>query len=128
MGGGRGDRRRPDRIRRVELRDKEIPRGRTKVIDLAGRMLLPAFQDSHIHLISGGMELGQCYLNDLQTKEEVLAKIGAYAAEHPGQDWIVGADGRFRCSQRETRPRKSWMPLSRTGRSISRRRTAIPLG
>jgi len=62
----------------------------TKVIDLAGRMLLPAFQDSHIHLISGGMELGQCYLNDLQTKEEVLAKIGAYAAEHPGQDWIVG--------------------------------------
>ena len=63
---------------------------KTRVIDLAGKMLLPGFQDSHIHLISGGMELEQCNLNDLQTKEEVLARIRAYAAEHPEKEWIVG--------------------------------------
>jgi predicted amidohydrolase YtcJ len=62
----------------------------TKVLDLAGKMVLPGFQDSHVHLISGGMELEQCNLNDLQTKEEVLARIRAYAAENPDKDWIVG--------------------------------------
>jgi len=63
---------------------------KTQVIDLAGKMVLPGFQDSHVHLISGGMELEQCNLNDLQTREEVLARVRAYAAENPDKDWIVG--------------------------------------
>lgn len=62
----------------------------TKILDLAGKMVLPGFQDSHVHLISGGMELEQCNLNDLQTKEEILARIRAYAAENPNKNWIVG--------------------------------------
>ena len=62
----------------------------TKTLDLAGKMVLPGFQDSHVHLISGGMELEQCNLNDLQTKDEILARVRAYAAENPKKDWIVG--------------------------------------
>ncbi|MFZ2053089.1 MAG: amidohydrolase family protein [Candidatus Aminicenantales bacterium] len=62
----------------------------TKVLDLAGKMVLPGFQDSHVHLISGGMELALCDLNDLQTKEQILARIRAYAAENPEKDWITG--------------------------------------
>jgi predicted amidohydrolase YtcJ len=62
----------------------------TKVLDLAGKMVLPGFQDSHIHLISGGMELGQCSLNDLQKKEQILGKIRSYTAENPKKEWIVG--------------------------------------
>jgi predicted amidohydrolase YtcJ len=62
----------------------------TKVIDLAGKMVLPGFQDSHVHLISGGMELAQCNLNDLQTKEQILARIRAYASENPEKEWITG--------------------------------------
>ena len=62
----------------------------TKTLDLAGKMVLPGFQDSHVHLISGGMELEQCNLNDLQTKDEILARVRAYAAENPEKDWIVG--------------------------------------
>jgi predicted amidohydrolase YtcJ len=64
--------------------------GKTKVLDLAGRMVLPGFQDSHVHLVSGGVELGQCNLNDLQTKEEIVAKIRSYAESNPQKDWIVG--------------------------------------
>lgn len=62
----------------------------TEILDLAGKMVLPGFQDSHIHLISGGMELEQCNLNDLQTKDEILTRIRAYAAENSEKDWIVG--------------------------------------
>jgi len=62
----------------------------TRVIDLGGRMVLPAFQDSHIHLVSGGIDLGQCILNDLKSRDEVYARIREYAARNPGKDWIVG--------------------------------------
>ncbi len=62
----------------------------TRVLDLSGKMLLPGFQDSHVHLVSGGVELGQCNLNDLQTKEEILERIKAYAAENPQKEWITG--------------------------------------
>ncbi len=66
-------------------------RGRaTRVVDLGGRMVLPAFQDSHIHLVSGGVELGLCDLNGLRTKDQVMAKVRDYAAAHPGAAWITG--------------------------------------
>jgi predicted amidohydrolase YtcJ len=62
----------------------------TTVVDLGGRMVLPAFQDSHIHLVTGGIELGLCDLNGLRTKEEVFEKIKAYAAANPGLAWVTG--------------------------------------
>jgi len=62
----------------------------TRVVDLGGRMVLPAFQDSHIHLVTGGVELGLCDLNGLRTKREVLAKVKDYAASHADLAWIVG--------------------------------------
>ncbi|MBE3112452.1 MAG: amidohydrolase [Acidobacteria bacterium] len=64
--------------------------GLTVVADLGGKMVLPAFQDSHIHLVTGGVELGLCNLNGLRTKEDVFAKIKAYAAANPGQAWVTG--------------------------------------
>ncbi|MBP1659771.1 MAG: hypothetical protein H6P95_963 [Candidatus Aminicenantes bacterium] len=62
----------------------------TRVVDLGGRMVLPAFQDSHIHLVTGGVELGLCDLNGLGTKEEVQAKVRDYARAHPDAAWITG--------------------------------------
>jgi predicted amidohydrolase YtcJ len=69
----------------LRLRD-----GSTSVADLGGRMVLPAFQDSHIHLITGGIELGLCNLNGLGTKEEVFEKVKAYSAANPGLAWVTG--------------------------------------
>jgi len=62
----------------------------TKVIDLGGRLVLPGFQDSHIHLVTGGIELGQCNLNGLPDKESVFAAVRDYAARNPGRPWITG--------------------------------------
>ena len=64
--------------------------GSTVLVDLGGKMVLPAFQDSHIHLVTGGIELGQCDLNGLRTKEEIFEKIKAYAAANPGAPWVTG--------------------------------------
>ncbi|HEU5041425.1 MAG TPA: amidohydrolase family protein, partial [Gemmatimonadales bacterium] len=45
---------------------------KTEVVDLAGGMLLPGFQDAHVHPISSGVELGECHLHELTTARAVL--------------------------------------------------------
>jgi predicted amidohydrolase YtcJ len=62
----------------------------THVVDLEGGLVLPGFQDAHIHLAEGGLELLQCDLSTSTSPEEHLATIRRYAAEHPGDEWIVG--------------------------------------
>ena len=62
----------------------------TKVIDLDGRMLLPAFQDSHIHPIGGGMQANACDLTDLNDLAAYRSKIAACARAEPDAPWILG--------------------------------------
>jgi predicted amidohydrolase YtcJ len=62
----------------------------TRVVDLAGRMVLPGFQDNHAHPLSGGLELGECNLYSARTPAEVEGVIRAYAAQHPDLEWIRG--------------------------------------
>lgn len=62
----------------------------TRVIDLKGRMLLPAFQDVHIHPISAGLQANSCDLTGLTTAAEYTAAIQKYARAHPGKGWITG--------------------------------------
>jgi predicted amidohydrolase YtcJ len=62
----------------------------TRVVDLSGKMLLPAFHDSHVHPVSGGIEAIECDLHGLATAEEVFAAIRTYAAAHPEASWIRG--------------------------------------
>ena len=62
----------------------------TRVVDLEGRLVLPAFRDSHVHPVSAGIELGLCDLNDLKTVDQVTAKIRTCAAERPDAPWILG--------------------------------------
>lgn len=62
----------------------------TEVIDLAGRLLVPGFQDAHVHPVWGGLDMLRCDLSSLATREEYLARIAAYAREHGEDDWVLG--------------------------------------
>jgi predicted amidohydrolase YtcJ len=62
----------------------------TTVTDLDGRMMLPAFQDSHIHPIYAGIEASACNLNELNDLAAYRAVIGEYAAANPDVEWITG--------------------------------------
>lgn len=63
----------------------------TQVVELAERLVLPAFQDAHIHPISSGVQAASsCDLSSLQTEEQYLEEIARYAAEHPDAGWILG--------------------------------------
>ena len=60
------------------------------VVDLGGRMIMPAIQDSHVHPISGGIEASACDLNGLAGLPEYRATIAEYAAASPDVEWILG--------------------------------------
>jgi predicted amidohydrolase YtcJ len=62
----------------------------TEIVDLSGRMLVPGFQDAHVHPVGGGLDMLQCDLHDLSTEEEYLLAVKTYAEEHPERDWILG--------------------------------------
>ncbi|MGF2950593.1 amidohydrolase [Microbacterium alcoholitolerans] len=62
----------------------------TEIIDLDGRMLIPGFQDAHVHPLWGGLDMLRCDLADLATQDEYLDRIRAYAAEHRDEEWVLG--------------------------------------
>ncbi|MBT2442005.1 amidohydrolase [Streptomyces sp. ISL-36] len=70
---------------------RELVGPRTEVVDLAGRMLIPGFQDAHIHAVFGGIELGECDLSGTTGRDEYLRRIAAFAEAHPDCPWITGS-------------------------------------
>jgi predicted amidohydrolase YtcJ len=63
---------------------------RTRVVDLAGRMLLPGFQDAHVHAQGGGMDRLRIDLSGLHALGDYEAAIRTYAGDHPDAPWILG--------------------------------------
>jgi predicted amidohydrolase YtcJ len=62
----------------------------TEVVDLRGRMLLPGFQDAHIHPPPSGLDMLRCDLSDAYSVPDYERIISTYAAEHPEVEWILG--------------------------------------
>ena len=83
---------RGDRVVAVGTDDDVRPfRGpSTEVMTVPGRMVVPGFQDAHVHPSVGGRNLLNVSLDDLHTKSEYLARIEQVAAANPDLEWIVG--------------------------------------
>jgi hypothetical protein len=62
----------------------------TRVVEASGGLVVPGFQDAHVHPPFAGQNLVRVWLNDLDTREEYLDAIAAYAAAHPQEPWILG--------------------------------------
>ncbi len=65
---------------------------RTRVIDAGGRLVLPGFNDAHVHFIDGGRQLDNVDLKDAPTPQEFARRIGERAGKTPPGEWIVGGD------------------------------------
>ncbi|MBX3092080.1 MAG: amidohydrolase [Cryobacterium sp.] len=80
-----------DRIVAVGHDDvREFIGPKTEVVDLAGRMLVPGFQDAHVHPVWGGLDMLRCDLGDIHSRAGYLDRIGDYARSHPELEWILG--------------------------------------
>lgn len=64
----------------------------TRIIDLHGRLMLPGFHDTHVHLSEGGVEINQVSLEGISQPEQIAERIKAYIKEHPAETWIQGGN------------------------------------
>ena len=56
----------------------------TRMVDAAGRTLLPGFVESHLHLVLGGNELSQLQLGGVSGFDALAASFRDYAAKNSG--------------------------------------------
>jgi predicted amidohydrolase YtcJ len=82
----------------ADIRDLAGPR--TRVIDLKGRLALPAFGDAHVHAINGGLESLRCYMLGLETRQACLDTIAQYCASLPADMWVLGGGWSLECFPR----------------------------
>lgn len=62
----------------------------TDVVDLRGRLLLPGFQDAHVHAPSGGLDRLRIDLSEAHSLQGYLAIVKRYAHEHRDAEWLLG--------------------------------------
>jgi predicted amidohydrolase YtcJ len=74
----------------AEIRPLAGPR--TRLIDAGGKLVLPGFNDSHVHFLSGGFSLANVDLRDASSTEEMARRLKEYARKLPKGRWILGGD------------------------------------
>jgi predicted amidohydrolase YtcJ len=89
--------------------DEQVERFRgigTKLIDAGGKLVLPAFTDSHIHLTDGGFSLVRANLEGAKNVSEIQERLRAYAEKHPDEKWILGGGWNYAMFAPDTLPSK----------------------
>ncbi len=64
----------------------------TKTIDAGGKLLLPGFNDAHVHFVGGGQQLDSVQLNDVTSTDEFVHRIAEQAKKTPKGEWILAGD------------------------------------
>jgi hypothetical protein len=61
----------------------------TKIIHLNGRLVLPGFNDAHVHVPLGGANLVGVHLTDTRSPAEFRQRIAEFAKTAPKGSWIL---------------------------------------
>ncbi|AEW97762.1 MULTISPECIES: amidohydrolase [Streptomycetaceae] len=64
--------------------------GVDEVVQLDGALVTPAFTDAHVHATATGLALTGLDLSAARDRADALARITAYAADHPGDRILLG--------------------------------------
>lgn len=69
---------------------KKFTGKQTRVIEAGGKLLLPGIQDSHVHFLSGSLNLTRVDLSGTRSVEEIQDRIRQFTAAHPELNWVQG--------------------------------------
>ncbi len=69
---------------------KSLVGPKTRVIDARGKLVLPGFNDAHVHFMETGSQLSSVDLRSAKTPEEFVRRIKEFAAKLPKGRWILG--------------------------------------
>ncbi|MDQ2945345.1 MAG: amidohydrolase, partial [Acidobacteriota bacterium] len=64
----------------------------TRVVDLGGKLMLPGFNDAHVHFFSGGLNLAGVQLRDANSEAEFRNRTRGFAEKVPKGRWILGGN------------------------------------
>ena len=101
--------------------DAEIEKLRgndTKVIDAAGRLVLPGFTDCHIHFMDGSLSLDRVNLEDAKDPADIQQRLREYAKSHPGSGWVLGRGWDYGMFGEEALPHKKYLDEVFPGRPV----------
>ncbi len=70
---------------------RRFARLQTRIIDARGKLVLPGFNDSHVHFTGIGNQFSHLDLRRMVSRAEVLAEIARYSSFLPKGRWIIGA-------------------------------------
>ncbi|XP_071932056.1 protein LONG AFTER FAR-RED 3 isoform X6 [Coffea arabica] len=62
----------------------------TRELNLEGKMVVPGFIDSHVHLISGGLQMARVELHDVKSKDHFVDKVKEAVANMKQGSWLLG--------------------------------------
>jgi predicted amidohydrolase YtcJ len=62
-----------------------------ETVQLAGRFVMPGFNDAHVHLGGAAIDKLSVQLNGVTSIEELQKRLAATIAQHKEGDWITGA-------------------------------------
>lgn len=62
---------------------------RTKVIDAGGKLVIPGFNDAHVHLAGIGNSFSHLDLRDARNSKEIISKVRYFASVLPNGRWIM---------------------------------------
>ena len=60
----------------------------TRLVELNGRLVVPGFNDAHVHFLSGGFGLLSVDLRDARDEADLARRIGEHARSLPKGTWI----------------------------------------
>jgi predicted amidohydrolase YtcJ len=92
--------------------------GYDRVVELAGRALLPAFRDGHAHPLHAGINRLELDLTGVGTLDELQHVVRQWRHDHPDEAWIVG-----RCYEPRMLPmavgRSEWLDAACDDRPVT---------
>ena len=85
------------------------------LVDLENKLLIPGFNDSHLHFIGAALTMTKLDLSKFSTKSETIEAIKKYGSNKKKGEWIVG-----RGWNHELWKKKQWPTAKELDQTISR--------
>lgn len=84
--------------------------------DLKGKTIIPGFVDAHTHLYFWAQSLGRVTLQECDSIESCLKRIGEYAQKLPSKAWVIGEGYSPDAFKKKVSPDRSMLDRVTAGR------------